>query len=95
MIFTTVAVILRGWRLGLFDWPGDEYHWDHVEIVIGVSSSEVTTLGGNTGDNNVKSRKWSLSNSNIRGYGVPKYTTGSTPSPDPTPLPLRAAEFRI
>ena len=73
--------------LVFFDWPGDEYHWDHVEIVIGVSSSEVTTLGGNTGDNNVKSRKWSLSNSNIRGYGVPKYTTGSTPSPDPTPTP--------
>ena len=73
--------------LVFFDWPGDEYHWDHVEIVIGVSSSEVTTLGGNTGDNNVKSRKWSLSNSNIRGYGVPKYTTGSTPSPDTTPTP--------
>ena len=73
--------------LVFFDWPGDEYHWDHVEIVIGVSSSEVTTLGGNTGDNNVKSRKWSLSNSNIRGYGVPKYTTGSIPSPDPTPTP--------
>ena len=70
-----------------FDWPGDNTHWDHVEIVIGVSSSEVTTLGGNTGDNNVKSRSWSLDHSYIRGYGVPKYTTGSTPSPDPTPTP--------
>ena len=81
------AILPRLAILVFFDWPGDEYHWDHVEIVIGVSSSEVTTLGGNTGDNNVKSRKWSLSNSNIRGYGVPKYTTGSTPSPDPTPTP--------
>ena len=70
-----------------FDRPGDNTHWDHVEIVIGVSSSEVTTLGGNTGDNNVKSRSWSLDHSYIRGYGVPKYTTGSTPSPDPTPTP--------
>ena len=73
--------------LVFFCWEGNSSCWDHVEIVIGVSSSEVTTLGGNTGDNNVKSRKWSLSNSNIRGYGVPKYTTGSTPSPDPTPTP--------
>ena len=61
--------------LVFFCWEGNSSCWDHVEIVIGVSSSEVTTLGGNTGDNNVKSRKWSLSNSNIRGYGVPKYTS--------------------
>ena len=73
--------------LVFFCWEGNSSCWDHVEIVIGVSSSEVTTLGGNTSNNNVKSRKWSLSNSNIRGYGVPKYTTGSTPSPDPTPTP--------
>ena len=56
--------------LVFFCWEGNSSCWDHVEIVIGVSSSEVTTLGGNTGDNNVKSRKWSLSNSSIRGYGV-------------------------
>ena len=73
--------------LVFFCWEGNSSCWDHVEIVIGVSSSEVTTLGGNTGDNNVKSRKWSLSNSNIRGYGVPKYTSGSTPTPTPTPTP--------
>ena len=73
--------------LVFFCWEGNSSCWDHVEIVIGVSSSEVTTLGGNTGDNNVKSRKWSLSNSNIRGYGVPKYTSGSNPTPTPTPTP--------
>ena len=73
--------------LVFFCWEGNSSCWDHVEIVIGVSSSEVTTLGGNTGDNNVKSRSWSLDHSYIRGYGVPKYTTGSTPSPDPTPTP--------
>ena len=61
--------------LVFFCWEGNSSCWDHVEIVIGVSSSEVTTLGGNTSNNNVKSRKWSLSNSNIRGYGVPKYTS--------------------
>ena len=73
--------------LVFFCWEGNSSCWDHVEIVIGVDSSNVTTLGGNTGDNNVKSRKWSLSNSNIRGYGVPKYTSGSNPTPTPTPTP--------
>ena len=58
-----------------FDWPGDPTHWDHVEIVIGVDSSNVTTLGGNTSSNDVKTRSLSLSNSYIRGYGVPKYTS--------------------
>ena len=71
-----------------FDWlDGDQYVWDHVEIVIGVDSSNVTTLGGNTGTNDVKTRNWNLSHQYIKGYGVPKYTTGSTPSPDPTPTP--------
>ena len=73
--------------LVFFCWEGNSSCWDHVEIVTGVDSSNVTTLGGNTGDNNVKSRKWSLSNSNIRGYGVPKYTSGSNPTPTPTPTP--------
>ena len=70
-----------------FDWPGDPTHWDHVEIVIGVDSSNVTTLGGNTSSNDVKTRSLSLSNSNIKGYGVPKYTSGSNPTPTPTPTP--------
>ena len=71
--------------LVFFCWEGNSSCWDHVEIVIGVSSSEVTTLGGNTSTNNVKKRSWNLSNSYIRGYGVPKYTSGSTPTPTPTP----------
>ena len=61
--------------LVFFCWEGNSSCWDHVEIVIGVSSSEVTTLGGNTSTNNVKKRSWNLSNSYIRGYGVPKYTS--------------------
>ena len=71
--------------LVFFCWEGNSSCWDHVEIVIGVDSSNVTTLGGNTSTNNVKKRSWNLSNSYIRGYGVPKYTSGSTPTPTPTP----------
>ena len=71
-----------------FDWlDGDQYVWDHVEIVIGVDSSNVTTLGGNTGTNDVKTRNWNLSHQYIKGYGVPKYTSGSNPTPTPTPTP--------
>ena len=74
--------------LVFFDWlDGDQYVWDHVEIVIGVDSSSVTTLGGNTGTNDVKTRNWNLSHQYIKGYGVPKYTSGSTPTPTPTPTP--------
>ena len=73
--------------LVFFCWEGNSSCWDHVEIVIGVDSSNVTTLGGNTSTNNVKKRSWNLSNSYIRGYGVPKYTSGSTPTPTPTPTP--------
>ena len=61
--------------LVFFCWEGNSSCWDHVEIVIGVDSSNVTTLGGNTSTNNVKKRSWNLSNSYIRGYGVPKYTS--------------------
>ena len=61
--------------LVFFCWEGNSSCWDHVEIVIGVDSSNVTTLGGNTSTNNVKTRSWKLSNSYIRGYGVPKYTS--------------------
>ena len=71
--------------LVFFCWEGNSSCWDHVEIVIGVDSSNVTTLGGNTSTNNVKKRSWNLSNSYIRGYGVPKYTSGSNPTPTPTP----------
>ena len=73
--------------LVFFCWEGNSSCWDHVEIVIGVDSSNVTTLGGNTSTNNVKKRSWNLSNSYIRGYGVPKYTSGSNPTPTPTPTP--------
>ena len=61
--------------LVFFCWEGNSSCWDHVEIVIGVDSSNVTTIGGNTSTNNVKKRSWNLSNSYIRGYGVPKYTS--------------------
>lgn len=79
-----------------FDWlDGDQYVWDHVEIVIGVDSSNVTTLGGNTGTNDVKTRNWNLSHQYIKGYGVPKYTSGSNPTPTLLLLLLRAVPFRI
>ncbi len=66
-----------------FCWDGDNSSWDHVEIVRSTSGSYVTSIGGNTGNDCVESRTWSLSSSYIRGYGVPNY--GSSPSPTPTP----------
>ena len=68
-----------------FDWASVSGPWDHVEIVTSVSGSSVTTIGGNTGDNNVKQRTWSLSNSEIQGYGVPKYSGSSIPPDPPAP----------
>ena len=76
-----------------FDWDSEPGPWDHVEIVTAVSSSSVTTLGGNTGKNNVKERTWSLSYSEIQGYGVPNYSGssggggGSSDATDPNNYP--------
>ena len=76
-----------------FDWDSVPRPWDHVEIVTAVSSSSVTTLGGNTGKNNVEERTWSLSYSEIQGYGVPNYSGssggggGSSDATDPNNYP--------
>ncbi|MGN0787259.1 MAG: lectin-like protein [Christensenellales bacterium] len=76
-----------------FDWNSVSGQWDHVEVVTAVSSSSVTTLGGNTGTNNVKERTWSLSYSEIQGYGVPNYSGssggggGSSDATDPNNYP--------
>ena len=76
-----------------FDWTSVDGQWDHVEVVTAVSSSSVTTIGGNTGTNNVKERTWSLSYSEIQGYGVPNYSGssggggGSSDATDPNNYP--------
>lgn len=77
-----------------FDWDSVDGQWDHVEVVTAVSSSSVTTIGGNTGTNNVKERTWSLSYSEIQGYGVPNYSGssgggggGSSDATDPNNYP--------
>ena len=62
----------------------------HVELVIGVSSSSITTIGGNTSGslngayyngNGVYLKSVSRSSTRIHGYGRPTYTAGGgTPS---------------
>ncbi len=51
----------------------------HVGIVVGVKDGKVYTIEGNTTRNLVNYRSYSLTNTNIVGYGVPAYkgTTGN------------------
>ena len=50
---------------------------DHVGIVEKVSGGTITVIEGNY-SNAVKRRKLNVNGKYIRGYGVPKYTDGST-----------------
>jgi hypothetical protein len=71
----------------------------HVELVVGVSSSDITTIGGNTsgsleghyfnGDG-VYRKQVARNSSRIYGYGLPVYDsvpTKPTPAPAPAPQP--------
>lgn len=59
---------------------------DHTGIVVEVTSSQVITVEGNSG-NQVKKNTYARSNSSIIGYGHPLYdeTDGATAAPAPTP----------
>ena len=64
-----------------FDWAFDGYnykapasaHGDHVGIVEKVENGYVTTIEGNSGGK-VKSITYKLTDRNIKGYGIPKYS---------------------
>lgn len=60
----------------------------HTGIVIGVTSTTVTTIEGNSG-NCVKRHTYNQTDSYIAGYGHPIFddssSGGNTPAPDPTP----------
>ena len=72
-------------RLGdiiFYDWDdsgkGDNTGWpDHVGIVEKVSGSTITVIEGNKG-NAVGRRSLQVNGKYIRGYGVPKYNSGSS-----------------
>ena len=66
---------------------------DHTGIVVEVTSSKVTTVEGNSGDQ-VKKNTYSRSYSCIIGYGHPLYdeTDGTTAAPAPAPALAPAAE---
>ena len=59
----------------------------HVGYVIGVTSSKVTTIEGNSA-NQVRQKVYALSDKEIDGYGRPDYAAVE-PSPEPTPTPSK------
>lgn len=58
-----------------FLWEEDagNWNWSHVGIVRSVSGGRVYTIEGNT-SRAVRYREYSLTDSEIKGYGVPNYT---------------------
>lgn len=72
-----------------YDWQdsgnGDNTGWpDHVGIVETVSGSNITVIEGNK-SNAVGIRTLQVNGKYIRGYGVPKYSSGSSDSASATP----------
>lgn len=59
----------------------------HVGFVIGVTSSKVTTIEGNS-LNEVRKKTYALTDKDIDGYGRPNYSAVE-PSPEPTPTPSK------
>lgn len=59
--------------------------FDHVGFVIGVTSSKITTIEGNS-KNEVREKTYALNDPDIDGYGRPNYAAVE-PSPEPTPTP--------
>src|SRR4051812_34811087 len=88
-------------RFGSEPKPGDLVYYGagggtHVELVTGVSSTSITTIGGNTsgslngayfnGDG-VYEKSVDRNSSRIFGFGRPKYSSGGGGGPTPTPTP--------
>lgn len=55
-----------------FKYTNDSSTADHTGIVVGVTSTKVTTIEGNSGDR-VQERSYSRSDSTIVGYGHPRF----------------------
>ena len=75
--------------------PASSYG-DHVGLVEYVEGSTVHTIEGNSSPrpNSVRRHSYSLSNSNIKGYGVPAYKTPYKPA-SPTNLKLSANNGKL
>ena len=76
------ARVPRPGDIVFYDWDdsgkGDNTGWpDHVGIVEKVSGSTITVIEGNKG-NAVGRRTLQVNGKYIRGYGVPKYNSGSS-----------------
>lgn len=82
---TSIDYIPQAGDLIIFDFIDNGYnmnapassHGQHIGIVIGVDieKGKVYAIEGNTGTENVKCRAWSLTSSEIKGYGVPNYAS--------------------
>ena len=76
------ARVPRPGDIVFYDWDdsgkGDNTGWpDHVGIVEKVSGSTITVIEGNKG-NAVGRRNLQVNGKYIRGYGIPKYSSGSS-----------------
>ena len=59
-----------------YDWAGNGRSWDHVGIVVFIWNGRVHTVEGNASEM-VLMRDVSLNDSEIQGYGAPKYTSAA------------------
>ena len=77
--FNTVTYHSRGsytpkpGDLIFYDWEGNGRSWDHVGIVLFITNGKLYAVEGNASDM-VLIREVSVNDTEIQGYGVPKYT---------------------
>ena len=69
-----------------FRYSGSTSGADHTGIVVEVTSSQIVTVEGNSG-NQVKRNTYARSNSTIIGYGHPLYSETDTEEKKPDPAP--------
>ena len=74
-----------------FRYSGSTSGADHTGIVVEVTSNQIVTVEGNSG-NQVKRNTYARSNSTIIGYGHPLYSETETEEKKPDPAPAPATE---
>ena len=74
-----------------FRYSGSTSGADHTGIVVEVTSNQIVTVEGNSG-NQVRRNTYARSNSTIIGYGHPLYSETDTEEKKPDPAPAPAAE---
>ena len=74
-----------------FRYSGSTSGADHTGIVVEVTSSQIVTVEGNSG-NQVRRNTYARSNSTIIGYGHPLYSETDTEEKKPDPAPAPATE---